>query len=205
MPPARRSGTPRTECSLHRPGSPTRYWEENPLSGTSDQKREIEALRERIAALSAAVLRVSSSLEFDTVLRQAAEAARALTGARYAAITTVDGSGRLDDLVIDGFTPEEARRIVEWTDLMQVFETLRDLPSPVRVADMPGYVGALGYSTEGVIVKTFLGTPMRHRGEQVGNFFLGEKQTGSEFTAGDEKVLALLASQAAAATANARA
>ena len=70
---------------------------------------------------------------------------------------------------------------------------------------MPGYVGALGCSTDGVIVKTFLGTPMRHRGEQVGNFFLGDKQTGPEFTAGDEEVLALLASQAAAATANARA
>ncbi len=119
-------------------------------------------------------------------------------------ITTIDDTGRLEDAVMDGFTPEETRQISEWTDNIQVFEALRDLPSPVRVADMPAYVGGLGYSTDGVIIKTFLGTPMRHRGEQVGNFFLGEKQTGPEFTAEDQEVLELFASQAAAAIANAR-
>ena len=81
---------------------------------------------------------------------------------------------------------------------MQVFETLRDLPSPVRVADMPAYVGALGYSTDAVFINTLPGTPMRHRGEQAGTFFLGEKQTGPEFTAEDEEVLTLFASQSAA-------
>ena len=45
---------------------------------------------------------------------------------------------------------------------------------------------------------------MRHRGVQVGNFFLGEKETGPEFTDEDEEVLVLFAAQAAAAVANAR-
>ncbi len=174
------------------------------MGKTSDQRHEIEALRERTSALTAAILRISASLDLDTVLHEIAEAARALTGARYAVITTIDDSGRLEDAVIDGFTPQQAKQITEWTDNMQVFEALRDLPSPVRVADMPAYIGGLGYSTEGVIIKTFLGTPMRHRGEQVGNFFLGEKETGPEFTDEDEELLTLFASQAAAATANAR-
>ena len=87
---------------------------------------------------------------------------------------------------------------------MQVFEALRDLPSTVRVTDMPAYIRGFGYSTDGVIIKTFLGTPMRHRGEHLGNFFLAEKQTGPEFTDDGENVLPLFASQAAAATANAR-
>ena len=94
--------------------------------------------------------------------------------------------------------------MVEWTDSLRVFEALRDLPSPLRVADMPAYVGALGFSTDGVIINTFQGTPMRHRGAQVGNFFLGEKETGPEFTDEDEEVMALFASQAAAAIVNAR-
>ena len=174
------------------------------MSSTSDQRHEIEALRERLSALTAASLRISASLDVDTVLHEIAETARALTGARHAVITTIDDKGRLEDAVIDGLTPEQAKQLSEWTDNMQVFETLRDVPSPVRVADMPAYVGALGYSTDAVFIKTFLGTPMRHRGQQVGNFFLGEKQTGPEFTAEDEEVLTLFASQAAAATANAR-
>ena len=46
---------------------------------------------------------------------------------------------------------------------------------------------------------------MRHRGVHVGNFFLGEKEGGQEFTEEDEEVLVLFASQAATAIANARA
>ena len=45
---------------------------------------------------------------------------------------------------------------------------------------------------------------MLHHGVQVGNFFLGEKQTGPEFTDEDEEILVLFAAQAASAVANAR-
>ena len=61
-----------------------------------------------------------------------------------------------------------------------------------------------GFNTDGVIINTFQGAPMRHRGAEVGNFFLGEKETGPEFTDEDEEVLVLFAAQAAAAIANAR-
>ena len=54
------------------------------------------------------------------------------------AITGLDLDSALqeivEDAVIDGFTPGQAQRISDRTDNMQVFETLRDLPSPVRVA-----------------------------------------------------------------------
>ena len=56
------------------------------MSRADDRDRELEALRGRIAGLSAASLRIGSSLDLDTVLREIAESARALTGARYAAI-----------------------------------------------------------------------------------------------------------------------
>ena len=174
------------------------------MSETGDQHREIEVLRERISALTAAILRISASLDIATVVREIAEAARALTGARYAIITTIDDAGQPEDIVFSGFTPEEERQVVEWTDHLRVFEVLRELPSPLRVADMPAYVRGLGFSTDGVCIKAFQGTPMRHHGAQIGTFFLGEKETGPEFTDEDEEVMALFASQAAAAIANAR-
>ena len=46
---------------------------------------------------------------------------------------------------------------------------------------------------------------MRHRGLDVGNFFLADKEGGAEFTEADEEVLVLFATQAAIAIANARA
>ena len=174
------------------------------MTGIDDLNRENQVLRERISALSAASLRVGSSLDLDTVLREIAVSARALTAARYAVITTIDDEGELEDVVLSGFTPEEERLLEAWDDSMKVFDALRDLPSTLRVADMPAYVGALGFSTDGVIINTFQGTPMRHRDVHIGNFFLGEKEGAKEFTDEDEELLVLFASQAAAAIANAR-
>ena len=51
---------------------------------------------------------------------------------------------------------------------------------------------------------SFLGTPIRHLGRQVGNLYLSDKEGGAEFTQEDEDVLVLFATQAAMAIANAR-
>ncbi|MCY4557896.1 MAG: hypothetical protein OXF79_16325, partial [Chloroflexi bacterium] len=110
------------------------------MSSHSQPEGEVQALRERIAALSTAILRVNASLDVDTVLHQIAESARALTGARYAVITTVDATGQLEDAVLSGFSPEEERQVVAWTDSMNIFEVLRDLPAPMRLSDMRSYV-----------------------------------------------------------------
>ncbi len=174
------------------------------MSSNSQPEREIEALRERIAALSNAILRVNASLDVDTVLHEIAESARALTGARLAVIATIDEARALEHIVLSGLTPEETRQVEGWTDALRVFEVLRDVPSPLRVADMPTYIAYMGFNPDGVIINSFLGAPIHHRGVQVGNFFLGEKQTGPEFTDEDEEVLVLFAAQAASAVANAR-
>ena len=174
------------------------------MTRNDGRDRQIEVLRERISALSAASLRIGSTLDLDTVLREIAESARVLTDARYAVITTLDDAGQLDDVVMSGFTPAEQRRVEAWDDNMGMFDALRDLDSPLRVADMPAYVGGLGFSTDGVIINSFQGVPMRHRDAHIGNFFLGEKEGEPEFTDEDEELLVLFASQAAAAIANAR-
>ena len=158
----------------------------------------------RLSPLSKALLGIGASLDLETVLREISESARTLTAARYAVITTIGDEGELEDVIMSGFTPEEERLVKAWDDSLKVFDALRDLPSPLRVANMPAYVGALGFSADGVIINTFQGTPMRHRGVQIGNFFLGEKEGGSEFTDEDEELLVLFASQAAAVIANAR-
>ena len=54
---------------------------------------EHEALRARLAALSAASLRSSASLDLETVLTEVVESARTLTGARFGAIATIDETG----------------------------------------------------------------------------------------------------------------
>ena len=174
------------------------------MNSPDELRRENEALRDRISRLSAAVLRISASLDLDTVLHEIVESTRALTGARYGGITTLDESGQAQDFVTSGITADEHQLLAAGSDGPRLFEHLRDLPGPLRVRDLPAYVRSLGLSSDLLPSKTLQGTPMRHRGVHVGTFFLGDKEGGQEFTSEDEEVLVLFASQAATAIANAR-
>ena len=124
---------------------------------SSRLRREIEALRERVSRLSAAVLRTSASLDLDTVLQKVVDSARALTGARYGVIATVDGAGRIEEFVTSGFTQAEKEEMVAWQDGPRLFEHFRDLAAPIRVADLPSYARALGFSTDLMRSRTLQG------------------------------------------------
>ena len=175
------------------------------MTQSDDAGRENQALGRSISTLNAAILRINATLDLDTVLREVVESARALTGARKGVIVALDEAGAPQDPVFSGLDPEEEREQLAWPGNARLFEHLRTQPGPVRAADFPGYVRALGIESAWTFSRTFQGTPMRHRGMEAGSFFLAEKADGEAFTAGDEEVLALFASQAAAAIANARA
>ncbi len=167
-------------------------------------RRQVQALEERVSRLSNAILRISSSLDLDTVLQEVVDSARALADARYGVITTDDGAGNVQEFVTSGFSPAEKQQMADWTDGPRLLKHFRDLEAPLRLSGLRDYVSALGFSSDLMRSDTLMGTPMRHRDEHVGNFFLAEKEGGREFTEADEEVLMLLASQAATAIANAR-
>ncbi len=174
------------------------------VAKANESRREIEVLRERISALSAAVLRINASLDVTTVLQEAVDSARVLTAARYGIITTINEAGEVREFVTSGFTPDEQRQFVDWPDGPKLFAHFRDLPGPIRLTDLPAFVRSLGFSSELMHSETFQGTPMRHRDVHVGNFFLAEKEGAVAFTDQDEEILLLFASQAATALTNAR-
>ena len=176
------------------------------MSETSTElRRENEALRERVARLSGAILRISASLDLDTVLQEVIDGARALTGARLGLIVTVDAVGHVEDFVTSGFTRDEKANMADWPDGSRLFAHFRDLEAPLRVSNLPAYVRELGFSSDRIYSNTLQSAPMRHRDVFVGNFFVGEKAEGKEFTSDDEEIVTLFASQAATAIANARA
>ena len=174
------------------------------MTTSSDITHTIEALQAQLSQLSSAILRISASLDVDTVLQEAVDSACALTGARYGMIVTIDERGESQDFVSSGFTDKEHRQFEKWPDGPRLFKHLRDLPGVVRLANLSSYVSELGFSQELMRSDTFQGTPMRYGDTHVGNFFLAEKEAGLAFTDEDEELLVLFASQAAAAIANAR-
>ncbi len=167
--------------------------------------RDPEAPSARPDSLTAAMLRIGASLDLETVLREVIESARALTGARYGGIVTINETGAPQDFVTSGYTDEEHRRMAEWPDGPRLFEHFRDLPGPLRLTDVPAFARTLGFSSDQLpATRTFQGTPMHHRGVHIGNFYLTEKEGGQAFTSADEEVLLLFAMQASAAIAHAR-
>lgn len=97
------------------------------------------------------------------MLQEVVDSARALTGARSAVITTIGERGAVQDFVTSGFAPRDRRRMLEWSDGRRLFEHLRELPTPLSVADLRGYLGSLGLSPCPWGAKTMQGTPMHQQ------------------------------------------
>ena len=162
-------------------------------------------LRERISKLSTAALRISSSLHMETVLQEVIDSALVLTGARRGLITTIDMHGGIRNCMASGMSAEELQTVLAWLDAPQFFKHLRDdIKEAFRVEDMRSYLESLGLLVAPWVPRTMQVAPLRHQGEHLGYFFLCNKEDGEMFTAEDEEVLLLFASQAAAAIVNAR-
>ena len=167
-------------------------------------QRENEELRNRISRLSAAILRISASLDLGTVLKEIVDSARSLTGARCGIITPADAAGGAQAFVSSGFTAEEHAQLATWSNEPRLLEHFRDLEIPLRLHSLPADLRGPGISSDSIPTDSFRCTPLRHRSRHVGVFFLAGKKGEPGFTDTDEEVLMLFASQAATAIANAR-
>ena len=165
---------------------------------------ETEALRDRLSRLSEASLRITESLDLDTILQGVIDGARSLTGARYGALLVLDDAGQMQDLVTSGMTPEEQRRIGASPKGLGLLGYLNEIEGPLRLAEIASHPGSIGFPEGHPPMRTFMGAPVRHRGERLGNIYLTEKEGGQEFTPEDEETLVMFASQAALTVSNAR-
>ena len=150
------------------------------MEQADDQAREIAELRDRLSRLSQASLRINESLDFDTVLQGVLDSACSLTGARYGVITLLDESGQIQDFVTSGLTAEDRQRFAELPEGMIFFEYLSRITEPLRLRDFHSHTRALGlpeFRPPMAVspVLTFLAAPIRHLGESVGAFYVGEK------------------------------
>ena len=158
---------------------------------------------DRLSRMAEACLRIASNLDIDAVLQEVIDAARSLTGARYGALVSFDDSGDIRDLVTSGMTPEERRRMGGLPKGLGLLGYLNEVPRPLRLREIASHPRSVGFPENHPPMKTFLGAPIRHLGEPVGNIYLTEKEGGREFTPEDEDILVLFAAQAAMAIANA--
>jgi two-component system, NarL family, sensor histidine kinase DevS len=160
---------------------------------------------ERLEQLLEVGRAIVSELDPETVLRRVLDAARDLTGARYAAlgILNEDKSG-LERFLHSGIDEQTRREIGPLPRGRGVLgELIRD-PRPLRLPDVGAHPRSYGFPPGHPEMRTFLGTPLLVRGEAWGNLYLTEKAGGAEFDETDEQLVVVLAAWSGVAIENAR-
>src|SRR3954454_13696608 len=169
------------------------------LVGPSEYDRE-----GRLGRLLEVCRSLVSELELDVVLERVLEAARDLTGARYAAIGVLDEQHRfLERFLTVGVDEEAQRRIGDLPRGRGVLGVLITDPHPLRLDDVGSHPRSFGFPAGHPPMSSFLGVPIMIRGQAFGNLYLTEK-SGGPFDADDEETVIVLAEWAAVAIATAQ-
>ena len=166
-------------------------------------EREIDQSR-RLRALNELGLALGEELETEALLHKIADLARVVGDAQYAALGTFDDDGRVTRFYTSGISPEAHALIGDLPVGKGILGLLPRAGRPIRLRDLHEHPASVGFPPNHPPMKSFLGAPIRWRGESVGNLYLTEKRGGVEFSADDEEAIVALAAQAAIAIENAR-
>ena len=149
---------------------------------------------------------VVSDLDADAVLERVLEAAREVTGARYAALGVLDEQRlELERFLTVGVDLGTRLLIGGAPKGRGVLGILIAQPRPLRLRDVGLHPLSYGVPPGHPEMRTFLGVPVLIRGEVWGNLYLTEKHGGEEFTEADQEAAVILAEWAGVAIEKARA
>jgi signal transduction histidine kinase len=148
---------------------------------------------------------LASELSLDAVLQRIIELAVDLTGARYGAlgVLTPDG-GSIEDFITVGITPEQRSALGDPPTGHGLLGALTREERPLRIADIGSDPRSVGFPPNHPPMTSLLGARIIGRGTVFGNIYLTDKQGAEMFDEEDERVLVVLATQAAIAVENAR-
>ena len=146
---------------------------------------------ERLQALVEAMLLIGADVELPDVLGHIVEQATRLVGARYGAIGVLDGrSDTLAEFITVGVDEVVRRSIGTLPTGQGILGLLIRHPDPIRLADLRDHPESGGFPEHHPPMSSFLGVPVRIRGDVYGNLYLCDKDGGEEFTQDDEDLVA---------------
>src|SRR3954468_15013637 len=174
------------------------------LAEVQDRVEQIVEGRDRLDGLIEAMLVVTSGLELDETLRSIVHTAIDLVDAQYGALGVRGRDHELVEFIYEGIDEEMRAQIGHLPEGRGVLGVLIDDPKPIRLDHISHHAASVGFPPNHPPMRTFLGVPVRIRGEVYGNLYLTEKAGGQEFTDEDEASIVILADWAAIAIDNAR-
>src|SRR3954452_5748708 len=173
------------------------------LSDLVQAANEVLATQGRLRALLRANWAITAQLDLDSVLTSTVEAARELTGARYAALAVFGENGELSQFVHVGMDEEQIAAIGRLPKGEGLLGVLVREQRPIRIVDIASDPRSVGFPEGHPPMRDFLGVPVRVRGVAYGDLYLANYPDG-RFTDEDEQLLGSLAATAGIAIENAR-
>jgi two-component system, NarL family, sensor histidine kinase DevS len=173
------------------------------LTELQDRLTEITNTRDRLQGLLKAVVAVGTGLELESTLQRIVQTAVELVEARYGALGVVSDEG-LSEFVYVGIDQETRDQMGHLPEGKGLLGHLIEHPFPIRLPDLTAHPSSVGFPSHHPPMRSFLGTPIRLRGEVFGNLYMTEKKGEAEFTADDVVVLEALAAAAGVAVENSR-
>ncbi len=148
------------------------------------------------------VSQIAEGLDLPVVLDRLVEAARATTGARYAAIGVLGPDGLHEEFRHVGLSPEQVAAMGELPRGHGVLGLITRERRAVVAGDIGSHPASVGFPPGHPPMGSFLGVPLRIRGEVFGNLYLTDKAGG--FDAEDQASIEAMAAAASVAVDNAR-
>jgi GAF domain-containing protein len=168
-----------------------------------ERAQEVLGTQDRLRGLLRANEMITGDLALPVVLRRITEAARALAGARYAALGVIGPDGDLTEFVHAGMPAEMVARIGPLPQGKGLLGALIEDPHPIRLGRIGDDPRSSGFPPGHPPMTGFLGVPIRIRGEVFGNLYLTDSTRG-QFSAEDAELVTALAATAATVIDNAR-
>lgn len=152
-----------------------------------------------------AVLTISSDLDLEGMLQRIVRSAVGLVDATYGALGVLDESRtHLSEFVTVGLEEEQRARIDHLPSGHGILGLLIEDARPLRLPDLTEHPDSYGFPPGHPPMRSFLGVPIRVRGDVFGNLYLTDKSTAEVFTDVDEELVVGLAAAAGVAIENAR-
>ena len=148
---------------------------------------------------------LASELSLEPVLQRIVELAVELTGARYGALGVLGPDGAsITSFITVGITDEERAALGDPPTGHGLLGALIHDARPIRIPDIAADPRSVGFPPHHPPMRSLLGVPIAGRGKTFGDVYLTDKQGAEAFDEEDERVLLVLAAQAAVAVENAR-
>ena len=159
----------------------------------------------RFRALLDSVLSVASGVDLPTALEQIVRSAVELTGAQYGVLGVLNETGtEFSYFASAGLDDTEKRQLRNLHRGEGIIEALIKGAQPIRINDMDKYLAPPECLELRSPLATFVGAPLLLQESVFGMMCLTNKQTGPEFSEGDQEIAGALAAAAAIAVNNMR-